>query len=44
MLDKPELSDDEARQVHRALREALGDTDPFWARWLTYARTRGIEP
>ena len=44
VLDKPDLSDVEARKIHRELHEALGETDPFWARWLSYARTKGIEP
>lgn len=44
VLDKPDLSDVEARKIHRDLHEALGDTDPFWARWLSYARAKGIEP
>lgn len=44
LLDRPELSDDEARVVHRELHRSLGDTDPFWARWLSYARARGIAP
>ncbi|MCK6536700.1 MAG: AAA family ATPase [Polyangiaceae bacterium] len=43
VLDKPELTDEEARKVHRDLHAALGDTDPFWARWLSYARAKGIE-
>jgi len=44
VLDRPELSDGEERSIHRELHNALGDTDPFWARWLAYARTKGIEP
>ncbi len=44
VLDKPDLSDAEARAIHRELRDALGDTDPFWARWLSYAKAKGIEP
>ncbi len=44
VLDKPDLSDEAARAIHRELHEALGDTDPFWAHWLSYARTKGIEP
>lgn len=44
LLDKPDLPDGEARNIHRELHEALGDTDPFWPRWLTYAQAKGIEP
>jgi hypothetical protein len=44
VLDKPDLSDAEARAIHRELHDALGDTDPFWARWLSYAKAKGIEP
>lgn len=44
VLDKPDLSDAEARAIHRELHDALGDTDPFWARWMSYARARGIDP
>ena len=44
VLDQPELSDAEARAIHRQLHDALGDTDPFWARWLSYANAKGIEP
>ncbi len=44
VLDKPDLTDEDARKVHRNLQAALGDTDPFWARWLSYARAKGIEP
>jgi hypothetical protein len=44
VLDKPDLSDEETRTIHRKLHESLGETDPFWARWLSYAQAKGIEP
>lgn len=44
VLDQPDLSDAEAREIHCELHDALGDTDPFWARWLAYAKAKGIEP
>lgn len=43
-LDDPAIADDEAREIHRRLHDALGDTDPFWARWLELAERKGIEP
>jgi predicted ATPase len=44
VLDKPDLSLEEARKIHRELHRALGETDPFWARWESFARAKGIEP
>jgi hypothetical protein len=44
VLDRPDLSDAEARAIHHDLHVALRDTDPFWARWLAYAQAKGIEP
>lgn len=41
-LGSPGTSDAEAAEIHAALHAALGETDPFWARWLDYAESKGI--
>jgi len=43
-LDDPNLTDARAQEVHRHLHRTLGDTDPFWSRWVEVARSKGIEP
>lgn len=41
LLDEPKVSTKEARAVDQALREVLGDTDPFWIRWRFVGEKRG---
>ena len=43
-LDTPELSREQARDLFRALRATLGDTDPFWMEWRRIARRWEMEP
>jgi AAA domain, putative AbiEii toxin, Type IV TA system len=43
-LDRPDISPEQLREVHRRLREVLKDTDQFWPRWLFRAEQMGLEP
>jgi hypothetical protein len=43
-LDEPDLTREGAREIYRALRGSLGDTDPFWMEWRSIARRWGMEP
>ena len=44
LLDDPDLDLEEARRIHRELHGVLGDTDPFWTRWVALAESKGFEP
>lgn len=40
-IENPELSKKEGREIHRELRDVLGELDPFWVRWRFIAEKRG---
>jgi len=40
MLDRTEQTPEEMQQIEAALQQTLGDTDPFWTRWLRFRDQR----
>lgn len=43
-LRRHDVSDAEVRAIHARLSAVLGETEPFWARWIPFAERRGVTP
>lgn len=44
VLGQPSCPEAEVREMHTQLLAVLGETDPFWARWLAYTDdARGLK-